>query len=118
MLSEDVKKILIKREIPIRPDMTDREAWNEIYALQKRNAKPRPSVSICFTGFGETRAEEFKGIARDLGFGVNASVVKSTTHLCCGENAGPKKLEKARAQGIKVIDEAQFHHMMETGEIL
>lgn len=37
--------------------------------------------------------------------------------LCAGDNAGPAKLEKARAPGVVIMDRAQFENLLETGEI-
>lgn len=107
-----------KHEIDEFPGMSESQAWEAVYAVTKREQKPRSSVSICFTGFTASAAEIMKATATSLGFAVNASVAKSTTHLCCGDNAGPKKVETARKQGVRIITEAEFHHMMESGEIL
>jgi BRCT domain type II-containing protein len=38
--------------------------------------------------------------------------------LVAGANAGPAKLEKARAGDIAVVDRQGFEHFLETGEIL
>lgn len=118
MLSEKVLRIMAKHEIPVRPDMTEKQAWDAVYGKTKKPVKPRSAVSICFTGFTATTGQSLKDIAVERGWVVNASVAKSTTHLCCGDNAGPKKVETARNQGVKIITQEQFEHMMETGEII
>lgn len=118
MLSDRVLNIMRKHEIPITPGMTDPQAWNAIYALQKKSSKPRSTTNICFTGFVRSEAEDLKSTAASRGWGVNSDVVKSTTHLCCGDNAGAKKVAKAKDQGVRIISLREFEHMMETGEVL
>lgn len=118
MLSDKVTRIMFKNELPIESDMTEAQAWSAIYAHDKQNRKERPSVYICFTGFTASAASEMKALAITNGFGVNSSVAKMTTHLCCGSNAGPKKVDTAKAKGLKVITYEEFQHMLETGEVL
>lgn len=118
MLSEKVTRIMLKNELPIEPGMTKTQAWKLVYAHDKQNRKQRPSVNICFTGFTASAASEMKKWAIANGFGVNSSVAKATTHLCCGPNAGPKKVEAAKAKGLKIVTYEEFQHMMETGEVL
>jgi NAD-dependent DNA ligase len=118
MLSMKVTRIMIKNELPIEPGMTETQAWNAVYAHDKQNRKQRPSVNICFTGYTASAASEMKEQAITNGFGVNSSVVKATTHLCCGSNAGPKKVKAAKARGLKILTCEEFQHMMETGEVL
>lgn len=118
MLSEKVTRIMLKNDLPIEPGMTETQAWDAVYAHDKRNRKQRPSVNICFTGFTASAASEMKELAITNGFGVNSSVAKATTHLCCGSNAGPKKVEAAKARGLRILTDEEFQRMMETGEIL
>ena len=48
---------------------------------------------------------------REGGGSVSGSVSKKTDYVLAGEEAG-SKLEKARALGVKVIDEAEFRRMV------
>jgi BRCT domain type II-containing protein len=118
MLSQKVLMIMAKHEIAVIPGMSEKQAWDAVYYKTKKSVKPRSAVSICFTGFTAEIGKTLKDTAIDRGWSVNVSVAKSTTHLCCGENAGPKKIETARSQGVKIISREDFEHMMETGEIL
>ncbi|WP_161555980.1 BRCT domain-containing protein [Mangrovicoccus ximenensis] len=118
MLSEKVIRIMRKKELSIEPGMTETQAWNAVYAHDKQNRKPRPSINICFTGFTASAASKMRELATTNGFGVNSSVVKATTHLCCGSNAGPKKVEAARSRGLKILSYEEFQYMIETGELL
>ncbi len=45
------------------------------------------------------------------------SVSKKTTAVVLGEDPGASKLTKATELGIPVLDEAQFVHLLETGEL-
>ncbi len=44
---------------------------------------------------------------------VSGSVSKKTTYLLAGENAG-SKLDKAKQLGVKIVDEREFTHLVET----
>ena len=52
-------------------------------------------------------------IIEQLGGEVLSSVSKKTTMVLAGESAG-SKLEKARALGIKIIDEDTFKSLIKT----
>ena len=45
------------------------------------------------------------------------SVSSKTTALVVGENPGASKLDKAEKLKIPILDEAEFQHLMETGEM-
>jgi DNA ligase (NAD+) len=45
------------------------------------------------------------------------SVSKKTTALVVGEDPGASKLTKATDLGVPILDEAQFVHLLETGEL-
>jgi DNA ligase (NAD+) len=53
---------------------------------------------------------EAEALIKQLGGKVSGSVSKMTTYVLAGEDAG-SKLEKARALGVTVLDEAEFEHM-------
>lgn len=52
--------------------------------------------TICFTGFNKTRKSELMQIANNRGFVIKNDVTVGLSYLCCGENAGPKKLVKLK----------------------
>lgn len=39
-------------------------------------------------------------------------MIKSLGILVCGDNAGPSKLEKARAQGVEILSAAEYRALV------
>ena len=108
------KSDMSKDEISL---LSDAEAWKLIYSI--RVTKKRDDrLQICFTGFGLGEKEILTELAKANNFNVVSSVTKKLDFLCGGENAGPKKIEKAQAQGVQFVSKFQFMHLIETGEIL
>lgn len=93
---------------PIGPSLS-RRFKREINALGK--------PEVCFTGFKEESKSILSKLASDNGMLVRTEVTKNISYLCCGNNAGPKKIEKARNQGVVALDEEQFRVLLDTGEI-
>lgn len=118
MFSDKIQKIAFKRGLDLSNYKSEKDVWDHVYRLDEQEKKPKPIISICFTGFTDLREAELEEMADKAGFGVNKNVVKSTTHLCAGNKPGPKKVEKAKAQRTKIIDENSFLEMIQTGEIL
>ncbi|HFW3714471.1 TPA: BRCT domain-containing protein [Salmonella enterica subsp. enterica serovar 6,7:y:-] len=59
--------------------------------------------TICFTGFDKTKKSELIQIAKNRGFVIKNDVTTGLSYLCCGENAGPKKLVK-----LKLLAQCSF----------
>lgn len=74
-------------------------------------------LDVCFTGFKSEDKKRLKEMAQSAGMIVRSSVTRSLTFLCCGYNAGPIKIEKARAQNVIALNEEQFIRLLETGEV-
>ena len=74
-------------------------------------------LQICFTGFGTSKKSELVELANDNKFKVVASVTKKLDFLVGGENAGPKKIEKAESQGVQFLNDHQFVQLIKTGEL-
>ncbi|EJC0881007.1 BRCT domain-containing protein, partial [Salmonella enterica] len=64
--------------------------------------------TICFTGFNKTRKSELMQIANNRGFVIKNDVTVGLSYLCCGENAGPKKISKAKTIGAVLMSEKSF----------
>lgn len=96
-------------------EMSDAQGWDWIYA----NAKPRKEKlsQICFTGFSAAEKTTLTALAEAAKLEVVGSVTRNLAFLCFGENAGPAKLEKAKAQGNCILNREQFLHLLDTGEI-
>lgn len=83
----------------------------------KAPPKSHHLLDVCFTGFKSEDKKRLKEMAESTGMVVRSSVTSSLNFLCCGYNAGPKKVEKARAQNVIALNEEQFVQLLETGEV-
>lgn len=73
---------------------------------------------ICFTGFSKADKARLETAAKAAGFyPTKRHVTVHLLALCCGDNAGPAKLKKAKEQGCLILDETAFYQLIETGEI-
>lgn len=119
-MPSDKATMILKSKTDMTKDQIDElseaEAWNIIYSVRKEKAKDN-RLQVCFTGFGVSKKEELIELAFNNKFKVAASVTKNLDFLCCGENLGPKKLEKAIGQGVQILSEESFINLIETGEI-
>jgi NAD-dependent DNA ligase len=96
--------------------------------LSSPNGSPPPRISkekpanqqpqILFTGFASALRAELEEKASTGGLQVCKTVTKELAYLCIGANAGPSKVEKARAQHVYILDQAQLHLLIETGELV
>ncbi|MBN1471051.1 MAG: NAD-dependent DNA ligase LigA, partial [Syntrophaceae bacterium] len=72
------------------------------------NHAPLKGKSFVFTGSMERMGRnEAKTIVENLGGTIHSSVTRKTTYVVAGNEAG-SKLDKAKASGIKIIDEKEF----------
>ena len=75
-------------------------------------------MTIVVTGtldaYSREAAEE---IVKARGGKAPGSVSKKTTAVVVGEGPGAAKLNKATELGVPILDEAQFLHLLETGEL-
>lgn len=72
---------------------------------------------ICFTGFDKRENDELAALAVSSHFKVRSGVTAKLTCLCCGANAGWRKIEEANAKGALILSGDQFRHFIATGEI-
>ncbi|RLM12848.1 BRCT domain-containing protein [Gibbsiella quercinecans] len=68
--------------------------------------------TICFTGFEKNKKNELTSIAGSHNYFVKSAVTKDLDYLCCGENAGPSKISKARQNGTILLSENEFIAMI------
>ncbi len=120
MASEKPTRILLSKSDMSKDDisvLSDAEAWKLIYSIRTVKAKVKDTrLEICFTGFSPVKKQELIDMATSYNFKVVLSVTKKLDFLCGGENAGPKKIEKAESQGAQFLSESQFLQIIETGE--
>jgi NAD-dependent DNA ligase len=95
----------------------DFHAANAPPPLPDRKRNPDRLPEICFTGFKKEEKGRLVAIAQAAGMYVRPSVTRDLMFLCCGDNAGPKKLAKARKLGVILLTAAQFTTLAETGEV-
>ena len=68
--------------------------------------------TFVITGTLSNPRDHFKSIIESNGGKTSDSVSKKTDYLLCGEDAG-SKLEKAKALGVKILNEAEFLKLIE-----
>ena len=119
-MSEKLKKILLAKSDFSEDQivkMTDAEGWAWVYSNKSPNSRKLKGPEVCFTGFGNSERQALEIFASSNGLHVVSSVTKGLMLLVAGANAGPKKLAKAKADGIAVVDRVGFENFVETGEI-
>ncbi len=80
-------------------------------AANKRERGPLDGLTIVVTGTLSKPRNEIEELIERLGGHAAGSVSKKTSYVLAGEEAG-SKLEKARALGVKVINEEEFDKMI------
>lgn len=85
--------------------------------LITKPSRKKSTWEICFTGFKSDDKKRLTAIAADNDLTVRSSVTEKLNILCCGYNAGPKKLDAARLKGILILNEDEFNNLLETGEL-
>ena len=71
--------------------------------------------SIVISGTFSISRDEMKALIEANGGRNSGSISSKTAFLLAGEKPGPEKLRKAESLGVKVIDEAGFRAMLESG---
>jgi len=83
----------------------------------KTTSPTHSGMEVCFTGYEKSERRELESSAKSKGFLVRKSVTVNLDFLCCGTNAGPKKMKSAREKGCSILNEAETKTFLETGEI-
>lgn len=95
--------------------LNESDGWNIVYSLS--GTKKEKLIEICFTGFTPADKNELIKIAEENNFHVAQSVTTNLNFLCCGDNAGPSKMEKAKKQNVQILTKNEFVNLIETGEM-
>ena len=82
-----------------------------------KEGKKDRQFEVCFTGWPAPMKTYLLALAEEHGFIVRKSVTANLDFLVAGENAGPKKMQKATDQGVIVLDKQGFSALIFTGEI-
>ena len=86
--------------------------------VQKKDSRQSDSLrgkSIVISGTFSISRDEMKALIEANGGRNSGSISSKTAFLLAGEKPGPEKLRKAEALGVRVIDEAGFRAMLESG---
>ncbi len=97
---------------PVKSKILDRVLEHVTPVTDEAPANGRlAGKTFVLTGALSMPREEAEAKIRALGGSVSGSISQKTSYVVAGENAG-SKLEKARALGIKVLNEAEFARML------
>ncbi|WCG84517.1 BRCT domain-containing protein [Pectobacterium sp. A5351] len=94
----------------------DKNEYKENPVSSKVKTK-KHGLEICFTGFDKSDKDELTKLAKENDFIVRAGVTAKLYFLCCGANAGWKKIKEANEKGCFILTKQQFLNFIETGEI-
>ena len=83
------------------------------YAIKEKNGVFLGEKVVLTGSLVDFKRDEASKIIEDLGGEIQSSVSKKTTLVLAGESAG-SKLDKAKALGIKIIDEETFKSLIKT----
>lgn len=106
-----IKILLAKTELSEKEisSISEAEGWRMVYGMAKKKDH-RPQ--ICFTGFRPEEMNNLIALAENNGLKVVKSVTVGLNYLCCGENAGPSKIEKAKENGVLLISSQELEDSM------
>lgn len=81
--------------------------------------KPHPvhTFDVHFTGFKKADKQILIELAESKEMVVRKDVTKYLNLLCYGYNASQRKLDLARQQGVIIVNQPEFTHFVDTGEI-
>ena len=104
-----------------RKDRVDQYLEEGAASLTQPYVPPPPRVDtrpeICFTGFPRVQRSVLEDMVIGREMAVKKDVTKGLAFLCCGPNAGPAKVARARERGCLIIDEPGLKTMLDTGEL-
>ncbi len=111
----DIGKIVAESILAYFSDQENLKQLEELKMLgvqpffEEKNTLPLIDKSYVITGTLDSMSrEEAESRLRQRGATVTSSVVKNTTSLIVGKNAGKSKIEKAKKMGISTISESEL----------
>ncbi len=85
--------------------------------INSSGPKPLTGLTMVFTGgLNSLTRPQAEALVRERGGQVASSVSKNTTFVIAGSVTGGK-LDRARALGLKILDEAQFLELIDNGRV-
>ena len=118
---EDVGQVIAESIYEYFSDESNKEIISRLKAagLQFEMGKAAEKLSaeldgltIVISGNFSISREEMKALIVAHGGKNSGSISGKTSYMLAGEKAGPEKLKKAEALGVKVISEAEFMNMI------
>jgi DNA ligase (NAD+) len=85
-------------------------------AAEARAAGPLAGLSFCITGALSSPRQAVQERIRAAGGAVHTAVKRGTSYLVAGADVGKVKLDKARALGTAVVDEAALERLLAGGK--
>ena len=95
--------------------LKDAGLQTEIVKKDGRQSDSLRGKSIVISGTFSISRDEMKALIEANGGRNSGSISSKTAFLLAGEKPGPEKLRKAESLGVRVIDEAGFRAMLESG---
>ena len=95
--------------------LKDAGLQTEIVKKDSRQSDSLQGKSIVISGTFSISRDEMKALIEANGGRNSGSISSKTAFLLAGEKPGPEKLRKAESLGVRVIDEAGFRAMLESG---
>ncbi|HEX4820181.1 MAG TPA: NAD-dependent DNA ligase LigA [Acidimicrobiales bacterium] len=123
---EGVGQVIAKSVHEFFANERNREVIEKLRAAGLNFTGPeRPSEPQTLAGMSVVVTGTLENFSRDIieetikahGGKAPGSVSKKTTAVVVGEAPGAAKLTKAQELGVPILDEAQFVHLLETGEL-
>lgn len=114
----------ILQEVNLEDDIDELIKIHANHSLPVTPKRQKKKLEICFTGFKAALKNELTSKASIAGMHIAKSVTVDLDFLCVFGELTPananlnKKLNRAREQGTLLINDSQFIHLIETGEIL
>jgi hypothetical protein len=101
--------------------LSETEGWAEVRKVDEqrraeREANKKPE--ICFTGFNGNEREELETAAVIKGYKVRTTVTKNLDILVLGEAPGVKKIEKAEAQGVSILQLDEYEKLAAPNRVI
>lgn len=115
VLSRDIREWFTDEDNKELIEFLRKEGFCLTYDAKETSAfavQPLKGLSVVFSGKSAYwEGDTVEDILSNYGAKCSHSVSKSTDYLICGDKPGPKKIEKAKDYGVKIVREDEFLNM-------